>query len=555
MNVQFKNHTEFLSMKNEIKILKDKVQSLAEENIALREINVQFQLENFKLQKKIDSLQNSRLEECSQIEYDEDVRELIEDDAYNDPTAEYLEHDFVLPQTSTEEKNSLLETSIPQDESKKFYHDDYSSDQSSINEEDNIIENSLQICKAINKTIENEQINEDSETVESEESLDPKDAVKIIYTKAAKRGVLDKIKSIQPGKKKDSYFVSKILDLFFDRKVLAHSSAKGQKCQRYSIPARPPLDPSNVEICRKAFSYRLQREGLSHEAHQKRFKYFYGYVNFKIQNSRKICATCISEGEGEGEADRFKKCLQDYAAKTGQLDAYCETKISEFKESIDDYIKSILKKENMTKCGWKLFEDNKVDEIALNAFIQQYTTSTIDEKALVKEFKKTFKYFLKFGRTYCFSDLYIGNAFNYEVGGRHPNSSLTQEETCMMKYLIDINIIDPKLYNIDEGIYANENCESLFVEWRQDFPCQFKSFVVNFPDEIFGLPSTKFRECWHQKLKEQKLKEKYNELLASYKLLVTLGLSEVQIQEIRSDYITLYKNFIINLFECLEKIF
>ncbi|CRK96710.1 CLUMA_CG010289, isoform A [Clunio marinus] len=256
------------------------------------------------------------------------------------------------------------------------------------------------------------------------------------------------------------------------------------------------------------------------------------------------CVTCISEGE----ADRYKKCLQDYAAKTEQLDAYCETKISQLKEGIDDSIKSILKRENMTECGWKLFKDYKVDEIALNAFIQQYSNSTIDKKSFEKEIKNTFEYLALGAKIYCFS---LANAFKGQFSKRNSNASDGHSIACMIKYSIDINIIDPKLYNISEGIYANEDCEAEFELWRENFPSSSLSLFFNSYKKIFGLPSAKVLECEHQKAKEEKLNEQAVACIA----LVHLNISDAQFQEIRTNYVNLYKKFLENKFECLDKIF
>ncbi|CRK96711.1 CLUMA_CG010286, isoform A [Clunio marinus] len=263
---------------------------------------------------------------------------------------------------------------------------------------------------------------------------------------------------------------------------------------------------------------------------------------------RELChiyVTCISEGE----ADRYKKCFQNYAEKTGHVDAYCETKIVELREGIDDSIKSILKRENMTECGWKLFKDYKVDDIAFNAFIQQYTNSTIDEKCFDEEIKNIFEKFAQGAKSYCFPE-FIGNHFDKLERG-DLDASDSHMAACVFKYLISIKIIDPKLHNVSEEVYTNENCEAEFAEWRESFPSVFFPFAFNFYDGIFGLGTAKVVECELQKTKEEKL----NEQMFSCRILAFLDQSDAQLQESRINFINLNKKYLKIQLQCLDKIF
>ncbi|CRL07823.1 CLUMA_CG020777, isoform A [Clunio marinus] len=218
---------------------------------------------------------------------------------------------------------------------------------------------------------------------------------------------------------------------------------------------------------------------------------------------------------------------------------------------IEHSIDQPLNKFNITECGWKFIKDHKTDELAFNVYKRANPIASNTELRFERKWRRSMNYLMEYVRSYCKSDVYIAQAFNYEVGGRHPNSSLTHNEVCMLKHLIDINIIETKLYKIDDGRYAEENCETLLVEWSATFPYQFNSFDVNFPDELFSLPSKNVLECLHQKINQEKLNEK----LASYKMLHTFNLSPTQTEEIRNDYINVYKTLISTMFECLEKLF
>lgn len=212
-------------MELEVKILTEKVLELSQENAALREINIQFQLDNFKLQQKV-----KRLEGFSQTESNSLG-------VTHDPDAEYLD-----------------------------------------------IESSM-----MNLTSSELEEDESTEEIDGLSVPNPREAAKKIFDLASKRGILDKIKSIEGGKHKDSAYVSKILETVFDKKVLQKSSVCGKKCQsKLYAPARPALDPKKLNICRQAFLYRLKREGLSFQAREDRLKSFNNYVNFKVQNARKL---------------------------------------------------------------------------------------------------------------------------------------------------------------------------------------------------------------------------------------------------------------------------
>lgn len=277
-------------------MLKNKVQDLSEENVALRDINIKFQLENFKLQQKIKKLENSQFDDCiGEVE----VCDVSKNDSPNismnestfDPSAEYLEEDYVqspeniranqqgdeVPKSpelgtfSLDNVQSVNKVKIFKQEEEAF--DPY------------VIEEILPDGSSILIPKDETEIAE----TESNDTVDPKTATQTIYMLAAKRGVAHRIKAIEKGKQKDSSFVNKILDLVFDRKTLANSSARGKKCQAMPHkPARPALDENKLEMCRQAFLYRLKQEELSYTKREERLRHFNGYVNFKIQNARKL---------------------------------------------------------------------------------------------------------------------------------------------------------------------------------------------------------------------------------------------------------------------------
>lgn len=293
-------------MEMEIKLLKHKVQDLSQENVALREINVQFQLENFKLQQKIKKMENSQFDECLMNETVDEPGESLSavslNDSTFDPTAEYLEEDA---SNVSHQKSVDVRWRQPPDEiikkslktTRKRLHEEAFDEENLLND----IEDNLSVKYEIADVYEEESPQADSDYIlekqnesdidglEVNDEIDPKEAAKAIYTLAAKRGILDKIKSLEGGKRKDSSYVNKILDLIFDRVTLASSSARGQKCQsKLHMAARPALDPKKLQLCRQAFLYRLKREGLSYAAREERFKNFNNFVNFKIQNARKL---------------------------------------------------------------------------------------------------------------------------------------------------------------------------------------------------------------------------------------------------------------------------
>ena len=264
--------------------MKDKVQDLSEENVALREINIKFQLKNFKLQQKIRKLENSQFDDCIG-----DVCEVSKNDSPDvpmnestfDPSAEYLEEDYVQSTENiraNQQGDEVRKSPELIDKVKIFKQEQEAFDPY-------LIEEVLPDGSSILFSKDDIEIAE----TESIDKVDPKTATQTIYMLAAKRGIAHRIKAIEKGKQKDSSFVNKILDLVFDRETLANSSARGKKCQAMPHkPARPALDENKLEICRQAFSYRLKQEELSYTKREERLRHFNGYVNFKIQNARKL---------------------------------------------------------------------------------------------------------------------------------------------------------------------------------------------------------------------------------------------------------------------------
>lgn len=252
-----------LFVEHEVQHLKGKVQELSEENVALREINIKFQLENYKLLNRIKSLEKSQVESClAEADYS------LKDAAMN-VEEEYLEEEEEVP-----EDPALI--TIDNGDS----HLEVFDETNQIDEQFTDLDEVPQSPDAIDDFID----------IRHEDGhLDPLSAMQSIYQMAAKKGVLERLKLIQPGKSKDSYFINKVLDVVFGRKVLAESSARGQKCQSQSHrPARPALEEKKLSICRQGFIYRLKKEELSANDRDLRLKHFNSYVNFKIQNARKL---------------------------------------------------------------------------------------------------------------------------------------------------------------------------------------------------------------------------------------------------------------------------
>lgn len=287
----------------QIDLLKKKIQELTSENQILREINVKLQIENFNLQKKLESKQ---LDE--ELDYGE-IEKLDTDDqskSENIYTIDY-EHEN---ETETIDREEYLEQeeaiyAIQEEEIIKDYQK-VDSKHSKRNYSEVFVEKELIDEKPISKLakendnnyqitiINSEYLDDDIETIETESGeITPKDAIAYIYKIAAKSSAAEKIKSIDKGKQKDSAFVSKVLDLLFDRVTLANSTAHGQKCQsklHLQLQARPPLDPVKMDLSLKAFMYRLFQEEISEAEKQARLKLFNKLVNDKIQNCRK-CLT------------------------------------------------------------------------------------------------------------------------------------------------------------------------------------------------------------------------------------------------------------------------
>lgn len=295
------------SMKNErqIDLLKRKIQELTTENQVLREINVKLQIENYNLQKKLESkeeeiddsidtaLETGTEDPTQKDNFFEFVYSNI-DTTNADQDEEYLESDDIVFEETGDTKavkDTLQEESIAIKRSySKAFLDGMSESQEKRTLNVPKEEATYQVVFA--DTGCEEDLFENIEMLEEEYSqLSPKDAMIHVLKLASKTANLSKLQLIEKGKSKDSMFVSKVLELLFDRVTLANSTAHGQKCQsKLHLPARPPLDPMKLEISLKAFIFRLREENINDGELQSRIKSFNKLVNDKIQNCRK----CLS---------------------------------------------------------------------------------------------------------------------------------------------------------------------------------------------------------------------------------------------------------------------
>lgn len=256
-------------MEHQIKLLKRKVEELTQENLALREINIKFQLENYKLQ-KIESFEKSQIE----------LEVFANDSVSKWSEVEYLEEtsDALIEAGGTGTSKDLIEFD-PENE------DDSMTDMKSDEFQDNLANDSM----VVENKNDEEISGQDAPAILKARVSDPKQAIKYVYTIAANRGVLEKLKSLPNVGAKDSLFVNKVLDLLFSREVLANSSALGHHCQSKShLAARPALDATKLSICRQAYVHRLNSCKLSPDAFNQRLKKFNNFVNHKLQNSRKL---------------------------------------------------------------------------------------------------------------------------------------------------------------------------------------------------------------------------------------------------------------------------
>ena len=113
----------------------------------------------------------------------------------------------------------------------------------------------------------------------SDESI--RESMNEICSLAASQGVLEKIKSIDTSKNKDSIFISKLLELIFDKQTLASSSVQGQRCQRnLSGVPKPALDAEKLDLCKRAFIFRIRSDENSAQHQNDRLKNFLKFVNY-----------------------------------------------------------------------------------------------------------------------------------------------------------------------------------------------------------------------------------------------------------------------------------
>ena len=270
-------------MDREVKLLRTKVSELSEENQALREINIKFQLENFKLQQKLKNFEDAQADEYMQNEsyfITEEIdgglteEQMFEQESLQDEEYHLIDEEHEVTKlessTKTHKKRAHQEAF---DEEFQIEFEEKSEDEQDANEDVDL-----------KKFLDADELFNLSKNV-----LDPKVATRAVYAMAAQKGILDRLKMIQQGKTKDSFFVNKILELLFTRKTLAECTARGQKCQsKASLPVKPALDHQKLFLCKQAFLYRLKSEGLSSQPREERLRCFNSYVNFKVQNSRKL---------------------------------------------------------------------------------------------------------------------------------------------------------------------------------------------------------------------------------------------------------------------------
>lgn len=292
-----------MKSERQIDLLKKKIQELTSENQILREINVKLQIENFNLQKKLESKQLDEELDYGEVEKldtetDDPIKSenlyTIDYEHETERDEAYLDQEEVIYAIQEEEiikdDQPIELKSGKREYSEVFEEKDMIDDKpmSKVPKED-----SYQIT-----IINPEYLEDEIETIETETGeITPEDAIAYIYKIASQSAMIEKIKSIDKGKQKDSAFVSKVLDLLFDRVTLANSTAHGQKCQsklHLQLPPRPPLDPVKMDLSLKAFMYRLLQEEISESEKQARLKLFNKLVNDKIQNCRK----CLTRTDG-----------------------------------------------------------------------------------------------------------------------------------------------------------------------------------------------------------------------------------------------------------------
>ncbi|CRL01646.1 CLUMA_CG014869, isoform A [Clunio marinus] len=243
-----------------------------------------------------------------------------------------------------------------------------------------------------------------------------------------------------------------------------------------------------------------------------------------------------------------RNCFQNYIEKNEYIDTDCENLMVHAKSIFERNIIKIFDVNNITDCGLQFLKDYNVEKILLKAIGKGLVNLTSTEDDFDYRTNKNIRSIAKSAKTYCKADLFCDL---FLLDQRYPNFTLTPYQVCMMKHLTDINIIDPKLYKIDEARYVEENCETYFMKWRIKFPNEYLLLDLVFPTTFFGVSSNNIYDCYTQKVKDGKI----NELLASYEILVTFELSDQQFKEIRNKAIDLTSTSVKNMFECLNEIF
>lgn len=243
------------------------------------------------------------------------------------------------------------------------------------------------------------------------------------------------------------------------------------------------------------------------------------------------------------------KCFTDHILIHAGDAIKCNILIGNITTEFRNDIMARMTKEDDLKCILNVFDRYNITELFLKGLEHHLGSNESNIDAYETDVDESTSALFKSAKVLCTADNTFREGFDefFNISNKHPRAEETNEDRCVKKYFIDNNIFDPSEYNIDASSINANNCEQI-VKGLED------SFNIKDDDEeantFYGLSAVKAFKCASDKYAEHKVVQN----LYLLQILVKLDLNQVQIDNLRDNYVKFMTSSVRFLLECIKEI-
>lgn len=237
------------------------------------------------------------------------------------------------------------------------------------------------------------------------------------------------------------------------------------------------------------------------------------------------------------------ECIEKYFADKAEFskDKICQEIVQSYTNKFSEKYLNLGPETDKT-CALKVQEVYKFNDLYLKGLAHHLRNKT-DEGKFEERYNKTASFLQDQQSLFCETDDGLLKLFE-EMYHIRRDWSGDHTQQCKAKYMIDIQLINPEEFKVEEYYFNVTGCEDLIKLLTRNE----KPFFTIFGYDLFGLSLDKPDDCMKQNFLQPSLK------LSSFENIGGFEIPSEKLGEVKTNFIKAYRDLMRIPLECLGKV-